>query len=103
MGTRHETAQHHGRSRPLHRHARPASSPAATIHGLVDHENAMPGGKEPYIRGGKRTDRTYPDLAEDLWVVQVPALQEAAVRQGCPSGAIAKDVQTGNVRIDKEA
>jgi polysulfide reductase chain B len=72
-------------------------------HGLVDHENAMPGGMSHYIRVESELTGTYPDLAEDFWVVMCQHCKKPPCVKACPSGAIAKDVQTGIVRIDKEA
>ncbi len=71
-------------------------------HGLVDHENAMPGEMPHYLRVESELTGTYPQLAEDFWVVMCQHCKKAPCIKACESGAISKDPQTGIVLIDKE-
>jgi len=70
-------------------------------HGLVDHEKSMPGTMSHYLRVESECTGTYPDLKEDWWVVMCQHCKKPPCIKACDSGAIAKDVQTGIVRIDK--
>lgn len=69
--------------------------------GLVDHEKAMPGEMSHYLRVESECVGTYPDLKEDFWVVMCQHCKKPPCIKACPNGAIAKDVQTGIVTIDK--
>lgn len=70
-------------------------------HGIVDHENCMPGEIPYYIRVESSTKGTYPLISEQTWVVPCQHCKNAQCIKSCPSGAITKDAQTGIVRIDK--
>lgn len=69
--------------------------------GLVDHEKAMPGGMSHYLRVESECSGVFPDLKEDFWVVMCQHCKKPPCVKACPSGAIAKDVQTGIVLIDR--
>lgn len=70
-------------------------------HGLVDHEKSMPGTMSHYLRVESECSGAYPDLKEDFWVVMCQHCKKPPCIKACESGAIAKDVQTGIVLIDK--
>jgi polysulfide reductase chain B len=70
-------------------------------HGLVDHENAMPGAMSHYLRVESEFKGKYPNLTEDFWVVMCQHCKKAPCMKACESGAISKDAQTGIVLIDK--
>ncbi len=70
-------------------------------HGLVDHENCMPGEIPFYIRVESSTEGAYPMISERCWVVPCQHCKNAQCIAACESGAITKDEQTGIVRIDK--
>jgi polysulfide reductase chain B len=72
------------------------------FHGLVDHARAMPGEIPSYLRVESARQGTYPDLAVKTWVVPCQHCKNPQCLKSCPSGAIAKDEQTGIVRIDKD-
>jgi Fe-S-cluster-containing dehydrogenase component len=71
-------------------------------YGLLDHEKSMPGTMSNYLRVETALEGTYPDLKEDYWVVMCQHCKTAPCIKACGSGAIAKDAQTGIVRIDKD-
>lgn len=71
-------------------------------HGLVDHENAMPGEMAHYVRVESELAGAYPQLTEDFWVVMCQHCKKAPCIKACDSEAISKDPQTGIVLIDKE-
>jgi polysulfide reductase chain B len=70
-------------------------------HGIVDHENCMPGEIPFYVRVESVAEGTYPMVSERCWVVPCQHCKNAACIEACPSGAITKDAQTGIVRIDR--
>jgi polysulfide reductase chain B len=71
-------------------------------HGIVDHENCMPGEIPFYIRVESLTEGTYPLVSEHCWVVPCQHCKNAQCIKACASEAIVKDPQTGIVRIDAD-
>ncbi|GAB1411151.1 hypothetical protein MASR1M90_23050 [Desulfovibrionales bacterium] len=71
-------------------------------HNLVDHENAMPGNMRYYLRVESELTGTYPNLAEDTWVVMCQHCKNPPCVKACESSAISKDLQTGIVLIDQK-
>lgn len=71
-------------------------------HGLVDHENAMPGGIPFYLRVETKEEGVYPTLSQSCWVVPCQHCKNAPCVKACASEAITKDPHTGIVRIDRE-
>lgn len=71
-------------------------------HGIVDHENCMPGEIPFYIRVESSTDGTYPMVSQKSWVVPCQHCKNAQCIKSCGAGAISKDPQNGIVRIDPE-
>jgi len=70
-------------------------------YGLVDHEKSMPGSMSHYLRVESECTGSYPNLAEDYWVVMCQHCKKPPCIKACEAGAIHKDVQTGIVLIDK--
>ena len=68
-------------------------------HGLVDHENCMPGEIPYYLRVETECSGTYPNLAQTNWVVPCQHCKNAPCVKACPAKAIVKDEQTGIVHI----
>lgn len=71
-------------------------------HGIVDHENCMPGEIPFYIRVESSESGTYPLLAQESWVVPCQHCKNAECIKACGSKAITKDPQNGIVRIDPD-
>jgi len=71
-------------------------------HGIVDHENCMPGEIPFYIRVESITEGTYPKVSEQSWVVPCQHCKNAKCIKACGAEAISKDTQTGIVRIDAD-
>lgn len=71
-------------------------------HGIVDHENCMPGKIPYFIRVESEQTGTYPMVSEKTWVVPCQHCKNAQCIKACGSEAISKDPQTGIVRIDKD-
>ena len=68
-------------------------------HGIVDHENCMPGEIPYYLRVESKKKGVYPNLSETSWVVPCQHCRNAACIKACKAEAIVKDVETGIVRI----
>ncbi len=71
-------------------------------HGIVDHENCMPGKIPFYLRVESFTSGTYPKITQQSWVVPCQHCKNAECIKACASGAISKDLQNGIVRIDPD-
>lgn len=68
-------------------------------HGIVDHENCMPGNIPYYLRVESEKKGVYPKLSETSWVMPCQHCKNAACIKACKAEAIVKDEQTGIVRI----
>ena len=71
-------------------------------HGIVDHENCMPGKIPFYIRVESSTAGAYPMITEQCWVVPCQHCKNAQCTKACDSEAITKDPQNGIVRINQD-
>jgi polysulfide reductase chain B len=71
-------------------------------HGLVDHASAMPGEIPFYLRVESEREGEFPTLSVNHRVIPCQHCKKAQCIKACPSGAIAKDEQTGIVRIDRD-
>lgn len=71
-------------------------------HGLMDHEKHMPGEIPYYLRVESNCEGTFPELAEDYWVVMCQHCKKTPCAKACEEGAITKDEQTGIVLFDRE-
>ena len=71
-------------------------------HGIVDHENCLPGQIPFYLRVESSTAGTYPKATEQSWVVPCQHCKHAQCTKACGAEAISKDPQTGIVRIDAD-
>jgi len=69
---------------------------------MVDHAADMPNNMPYYMRVESRIKGTFPDLAQDTWVVSCQHCNTPDCVNACPEGAIQKDPETGVVSIDKE-
>jgi NADPH-dependent glutamate synthase beta subunit-like oxidoreductase len=72
-------------------------------HGIVDHATAVPDALPFYLRVESRMQGTFPDLKMDSWVVPCQHCSDPHCVEACPEDAIAKDPQSGVVRIDQNA
>jgi NADPH-dependent glutamate synthase beta subunit-like oxidoreductase len=63
----------------------------------------MPNELPFYLRVEGRIQGVFPELSAEAWVVPCQHCSDPACRVSCPQGAIAKNPETGIVRIDKEA
>ncbi|MCP4665378.1 MAG: FAD-dependent oxidoreductase, partial [Deltaproteobacteria bacterium] len=72
-------------------------------HEIIDHTRAAPNGIPYYLRVETREKGVFPNLAMDSWVVPCQHCSEPKCAASCPEGAIAKDPESGVVRIDPDA
>jgi NADPH-dependent glutamate synthase beta subunit-like oxidoreductase len=70
-------------------------------HEIIDHTAAMPNELPFYLRVEGRIQGIFPELSAEAWVVPCQHCSDPLCRLSCPQGAIAKNSETGIVRIDK--
>lgn len=70
--------------------------------GLVDHVGAVPGEMPHYLRVESSREGVFPRVGATSWVVPCQHCKNPKCVKACPTGAIAKDEQTGIVRIDRD-
>jgi polysulfide reductase chain B len=71
-------------------------------HELVDYEAGIPNEIPYYLRVESKREGTYPDVSVTSWVVPCFHCRKAPCVKACKANAIAKDPETGIVRIDAE-
>ncbi|MEW6265777.1 MAG: FAD-dependent oxidoreductase [Thermodesulfobacteriota bacterium] len=69
---------------------------------IIDHASALPNQLPYYLRVETREGGVYPKPLLDNWVVPCQHCSDPGCVAACPEAAIAKDPETGVVRIDRD-